>query len=344
MWSVLAPIRTLLGGRRAGVVLSRLWRAADQARVARYYRQADVVVSTPGGFLNDGYDLTDRLRGFELAAQLGKPLALFGQSIGPFSNPDTRAAVGRALESAALICVRDEISRLHVTRCGIADERLARTADVAFLWRRLVPGVYVPKRGPVRRVGLCLRRWPARDKTDFKITVRKMRHVVESLSERGVQEFLFVSTCQGVPGYLDDSDLAMRVVAGLDPALRAACVVDRVRRSPEGLIRLLSACDVFIGMRLHACVLAMIGGTPAVGLAYERKTPEIFRQLGLEQYQVPFGRPFGAWWHCIERFLERVDEIREVLPGRLDSMCQEAERGLDRLDELIAATAGGDPI
>ncbi|HZM61902.1 MAG TPA: polysaccharide pyruvyl transferase family protein, partial [Vicinamibacterales bacterium] len=67
----------------------------------------------------------------------------------------------------------------------------------------------------------------------------------------------------------------MHVVDGLPAPLRDRCTVDRRRHHPTDLMTQLSTCDVVISMRLHGCLLAMIAGTPAMGLAYESKTPEI---------------------------------------------------------------------
>jgi polysaccharide pyruvyl transferase WcaK-like protein len=37
--------------------------------------------------------------------------------------------------------------------------------------------------------------------------------------------------------------------------------------------------DAEIGMRLHGALLSMLGGTPAMAIAYEEKTPGIFASL-----------------------------------------------------------------
>jgi polysaccharide pyruvyl transferase WcaK-like protein len=152
-----------------------------------------------------------------------------------------------------------------------------------------------------------------------------------------VEEFLFISTCQGVAGYIDDSDLGVRVVAGLPPSLRSRCVVDRERHHTEALIHILSGCDLMFSMRLHGCLLAMLGGTPAMGLAYESKTPEIFRQLGLKKYQVPFTSYATRWCTCASGLLDDLDEVRAGLPATLDHMSAGAYRALERLDGFLPA-------
>jgi colanic acid/amylovoran biosynthesis protein len=308
----------------------------DISSVERWYREADVVVSTPGGFLHEHYDIETALRGFNLAHRFNKPLALFAQSIGPFSNEKNRALIRCGLDRAALIAVRDRLSVQHLAECGIAGERVVHVPDVAFLWRRLAPTLYKAKAaGRPRRVGLCFRRWPLRDVEESTNTIAKGRRLIEHLSSRGIEEFLFVSTCQGTPGYVDDSELAVRIVEGLTPALRSRCVVDRTRYHTEELIRILSDCDLMVSMRLHGCLLAMLGGTPAMGLAYESKTPEIFGQLGLKKYQVPFTSYQTRWCQCASGLLDDLDAVREGLPATLDVMGFRVRRGLAHLDALL---------
>jgi len=73
---------------------------------------------------------------------------------------------------------------------------------------------------------------------------------VHCASERGR---IATERSQGIPNYVDDSELSVRIVDGLPPSLRDRCVVDRQRHHPEELIRLLSECDVMFSMRLHGC-------------------------------------------------------------------------------------------
>jgi colanic acid/amylovoran biosynthesis protein len=308
----------------------------DLSRVEPFYRRADLVVSTPGGFLHEHYDIRTPIRGFELAASLGTPFVLFGQSIGPFTTDDNRSLVGQALRRAALVAVRDSASLRHVLACGVAEQQVIQVPDVAFLWRRLARHRYVAKSGRPRRAALCFRRWPLNDRHEFKETIRKARHLVEHLASRGIEEFLFVSTCQGVPGYVNDAELSARIVESLDGPLRERCVVDSTRYHPEEMIDVLSGCDVMFSMRLHGCLLALLGGTPAMGLAYESKTPEIFRQLDMKQYQLPFTSFQTRWCECASALLDELDAIRERLPATLDKMGYRASRALETLNGLVS--------
>lgn len=310
----------------------------DTTAVRRFYEQADLVISTPGGFLHEHDDISAALRGFGVALNLGKPLVLFARSLGPFSRSNNRGLVADLLQRASIVAVRDDLSLRHLLDCGVTGQHVICVPDVAFLWRRLHSDLFVAKTGSPRRAALCFRKWPHNDREEFRRTVAKARGLVEHAASRGIEEFLFVSTCQGIPNYVDDSELSVRIVDGLHPSLRDRCVVDRQRHHPEELIRLLSTRDVMFSMRLHGSLLAMLGGTPAMGLAYESKTPEIFRHMGLKKYQVPFTSFQTRWCDCASGLLEDLDHVRATLPDTLDRMSAGVHQALERLDAIAAGS------
>jgi colanic acid/amylovoran biosynthesis protein len=93
----------------------------------------------------------------------------------------------------------------------------------------------------------------------------------------------FISTCQGVPGYpFDDSELAREIRASLPADVMGAVAVDDAFHSPEDLIETISSCDFVIATRMHMAILALCAGTPVIGIAYEFKTKELFRNMGME--------------------------------------------------------------
>ncbi len=301
------------------------------------YRQADIILSAPGGFLHDFYLIEDRLRGFEVAFALGKPLLLLGQSVGPFWKAHSLRRIPKVLNLTASICIRDLTSREHLLQAGVHPARIHQTGDVAFLWRRLAPELFHLRDGPIRRVGLSFRAWPLGDTDAVEQTIAKAERLCRFLLDRLEGELVFISTCQGIPGYVDDSEIALRIVERLPRALRDCCQVHRERLGPRALIRALGTCDAFIGMRLHGCLLAMLGGAPAMGLGYEAKTRDIFQQMGLESCQVAFDESAERWLACAENFLAGAADLSLRLPHLLDQACPRAELNLEAVEQCLAA-------
>ncbi len=146
-----------------------------------------------------------------------------------------------------------------------------------------------------RLVGLSFRVWPLGDQVVLQQTIAKAEQLCRHILRDSDKKVLFLSTCQGIPGYVDDSQIALQIRDRLPEDLQARCNIDRARYGPIELMKALGQCDAFIGMRLHACILAMLAGVPAMGLGYEDKTEEIFRQMGLESYQIPFTSDAQNW-------------------------------------------------
>jgi colanic acid/amylovoran biosynthesis protein len=308
----------------------------SRRRTLACYRAADVVLSAPGGFLHDHYSIEERLQGFELALRLSKPLILIGQSIGPFWKPKSLKRVRQVLNRASRICVRDEISSRHLAQCGVDPAKIRITADAAFLWHRIAPEMFKPKgESNARLIGLSFRVWPLGDQRMLQQTIAKAEQLCRHLLCNSDRKILFLSTCQGIPGYVDDSQIAVEIRSRLPNDMQARCDIDRLRYRPLELMRALGQCDAFIGMRLHACILAMLAGVPAMGLGYEDKTQEIFRQMGLESYQLPFTSDAASWIGKAQYFLDHVSDITEQLAKALDERCIAAQENMTAIEEQL---------
>jgi polysaccharide pyruvyl transferase WcaK-like protein/2-polyprenyl-3-methyl-5-hydroxy-6-metoxy-1,4-benzoquinol methylase len=304
------------------------------------YHAADVVLSAPGGFLHDYYSIEERLQGFEVALGLSKPLVLIGQSIGPFWKSRSMKRVRKVLNRASCICVRDFVSSRHLAKCGVNPAKVRVTGDAAFLWHRIAPELFKPKKeSNTRLVGLSFRVWPLGDQAMQEKTITKAEQLCRHLLADRDRRILFLSTCQGIPGYVDDSQVASLIRDRLPEELQARCELDRARYGPVELIQALGRCDAFIGMRLHACILSMLAGVPAMGLGYEDKTQEIFGQMGLESYQIPFTSEVESWIEKAEYFFANVSGIRERLAKALDERCMAAEENIKVIEEQLPKMA-----
>lgn len=304
------------------------------------YRDADAVLSAPGGFFHDHYAIEPRLRGLEVALAFGKPVFLCGQSIGPFWKPESLARIRDVFNRVTQIFVRDRLSEKYLLDTGVSPERITVVTDLAFLWRGLAPECFRAREArPCANIGVCIRPWPLKDAASVEATIEKAVALVSHLLSTAGNRVTFISTCQGVPGYWDDSALALEVLSRVAPSEAARCIVDRQRRGPRELIGALGALDAFIGMRLHGCLLAMLGGTPALGLAYEPKTPEIFGQLGLEEWQLPFTDPGSDWIGAADRFLPNLASLHAALPARLDERLARSNLAVDQIVRGIQAKA-----
>jgi colanic acid/amylovoran biosynthesis protein len=95
----------------------------------------------------------------------------------------------------------------------------------------------------------------------------------------------FVSTCQGRPEYVyDDSLVAQSVVDDLGAATPRV-MVSKHGFAPRTFPYLIGTCaDLVISMRMHLTIYSLLAGVPFVAIAYEQKSVELCRTLGIEQY------------------------------------------------------------
>jgi colanic acid/amylovoran biosynthesis protein len=325
-----------LAGPSWAARMSRALANKEERRIIGHYKSADLVVSSAGGFLHDFYGIEHRLFGFEMAMALGRPVVILGQSVGPFWKPRSKERARAVLSRLDAVLLREERSLRHLQDCGVDTSRVVVAADIAFYWRRMAPHLFVAKKAPVRKIAMSFRHW-SHDGVSTDEIVRKAGELCRHLLHTSPDvELVFLSTCQGVPEYVDDSIVARAVMDRLPEWFQARCGIDEQRYAPERLIQLYAQVDAYIGMRLHGAILAMLGGTPAMAIAYEEKTPGIFASLGLDAFQVDYRDNERQWIACADGFIRRIDEIHGKLPVVLDAAAEQLEAAKRVLAAAVA--------
>jgi colanic acid/amylovoran biosynthesis protein len=144
-----------------------------------------------------------------------------------------------------------------------------------------------------------------------------------------------VSTCQGVPSYgVDDSRLAAEIFAGLD------VVVDTAHHVPEDLQRLIQTADLVVTTRMHLAILSLVGGVPTLAVAYEFKTVELFRSLGLAENVVALEDIDPSWVEAQVARLDQQGRPRTLSDAALDDLRDRAGTPARESVGALATTAG----
>ncbi len=308
----------------------------DERRVKALYRTSDLIISSPGGFLHDFYEIANRINGFKLALTYNKPVVLFAQSIGPFWKGESITLVKQEFSKYAAVILREEKSLAHLQGIDIEIANLHVTSDAAFLIYKLMPELYVKKEGPIKRIAMCFRNWPL-DSNNVNDIISKATELCRHLLKDESKEIVFLSTCQGIPEYTDDSILAIQIVEQLPENLKQRCSVDRKKYGTFDLIKQYSTFDVFIGMRLHGAIMSMLGGTPAMGIGYEDKTAGIYQLLKLQNYQVSFEQPLENWIACADKFMTDNSKISEHLEASIHFASNIAYKSIEITKEILSS-------
>ena len=349
----LPSLRPLLMRRalRAGEALARKrwsWWAltlnADQRRQLRTMLEADLVVYCGGTSLTENYDLAPKLFDIELARVMAKPYVYMQQSAGPFTDPANRSRLQQQFASAALVILRDQRSLEHVTDLGVAPEHCLVLPDTAFSLASEHLDAPEPPAAPTR-IAVSVREWKFFTGTDAETG---MRHYVESLAslvtglvrDHGC-EVVFVSTCQGRPEYwTDDYATAVRLVDTLPADVAERVTVDRRARTATELIDFLATFHALVATRLHAAILGACAGLPTLAIAYEYKSQEVWRQLGLEQFVIDIEDVSPSRLsRAVDDLLAERQEVRAVLRERVPELRDAALSAAPAISHALAAQA-----
>lgn len=311
--------------------VSRELLSKEAAQDMETYANADLVVSSGGTYLNEDWGMVSQICDYRITLLLRRPLAFFTQTLGPFTQPESQAQMRSIFNSAGCILLRDERSRQNLRDIGVEAARIRLAADAAFALAD--PQVLeqakhrtFPTNRPLR-VAISVRYWPhfkrASTVEGMDRYIRTMAMVTDWLVNARGAEVTFLSTCQGIPEYEDDSEIACRVVERLakDTAARVRVVREFVRF--DSLLKRLPEFDLVLATRMHMAILSLIGGTPAIPFVLEFKTKELFAKLGLAEWVIEVENcDMESVVKLIGRFIEAMPSFRDQLFSRVE--CERA--------------------
>lgn len=246
-------------GRAAALATSAVVRRPLGA-LARELATCDALVAVGGGYLR-AVDATssigtalNHLPQLVAAARSRVPSLYLPQSVGPLLGP-VGAAVLRSLAHIDAVCVRDPWSEDDLA--GL--DGVQRIPDLAVL--DMAERAEVIDRAPRGgRVGFVARQ--VRHAAGYE---QQVRAVANDLGDRAVWA---VQTA----GDRTKSDAVHYQRLGLTAG---GSLVDLLAQRE---------LSVVVSVRLHGALMALAAGVPAVHLAYDRKGPSTFADLGLEDW------------------------------------------------------------
>ncbi len=271
-----------------------LW--SDPAAIARAVAAADLVITGGGGIFHDyggfsedgllsegnwglGFHVTAGL----LAALYQKPHMICAVGVGPLFSEQGRMYTRAVCEAAQAVTVRDDGSRQLLVRIGVAPEKVALTADLAFL---LEPAPQNRAAEILAAEGIAGGGWP------LAVVVRHWEHQVQgrvweaelaaaldAVVERRPEARIVLIPFQQFPGQQEDDHAAAgRVRAAMNRRQAASIVAGRY--TPAEKLALLAACRAVVAMRLHAVIFSLSAGVPFVALAYDDKVRQTVHRAG----------------------------------------------------------------
>lgn len=290
--------------------VSRLLGSKRENRVFKILKEADIIISSAGGYFHDFYGYEKRLSTLEfIHYTLKKPYFIFYQSVGPFWEKQHFARLKRMFANAQKVILREAYSLNHLKAIGYDSSNVVVSNDIAFYLNKAY-GASVNLNRSLKKIAINFREW--RYESESEHTLQKAVSLCEKLLSEGY-ELTFISTCQGVKGYTDDSEYAMQIINRLDADARSRIVVNNDKMSLEAFLAFLEGCDAYIGMRLHCAILSLISGIPVLNIAYEDKSLGIFQSLQLDECSFSYKENLTVWFAKVDGFIANYSNYLKLV-------------------------------
>ncbi len=359
LWGMLTQLKAVLPSRRVRVaggpelesLLGHFGATAisydDRAELGRSIEEADLVIVGGGGLLYDiGYEadlsrlLADRpdrqwlyeaARIVAAAAAAERPTMLYSVGAGPLATTSARQVAKFVCTQSRVATVRDQLSADLLADCGVPRSRLHVSADPAIMVGPAEESDLAERLGLSERprpwIAVNLRPWgdaPERERC-ISTMAKALRLIREDLG----------GTALLLPFQrLYDDDLpVLRELAASASDCRPVLVEDSP--PPAELVALLSQCDLVIGMRMHALLLALSAGTPFAGLCYDPKVEEFARAAGAAEHAHPLS---GLSAEALARSCSSLladDKVRSRLERERDELRKAAALSAELAKELL---------
>lgn len=346
--SVLAAVLYRLTGRSA------LWLVPPARRaMVKAYFMADLVVSSPGGFLyssKSGLGLINSLFSLAYAELAGKPLYLLAQSIGPFKLKWQYPIIRWVLGWARLIIVREALSWQQLRDIGLQHPACYILPDLAFLLTKTNStdirakalawladwGVYPETERPL--MGVTLVNWGAQD-PEFKQQAHyeaTMAEVLNSfLTKHGGKVVLFPQVYGSLPG-ADDRIPAQRVAEQLKAWGKQVVLISDPQTYPVTKAAY-GYMDLVLGTRMHSNIFAITEGVPVLAIGYQPKTLGIAQMVGLEQWVIDITQVNAtALWERLDALWSERAAVRAHLKARVPVLAQQAAQAVQFIAQDFA--------
>lgn len=304
-------------------------------------READVVVSAPGGYLHDtNFAYYVALLHIFLGRRATRNV-LAPQSVGPIDAPLARKFARWILSRCDAICARESYSWNFLTKdLKLPEAILRRSGDSAFWNHEIIDPRHPivaqaweeigldPQKGD-KILGLTVVDWnfpkssnPDRARDNY---IRGLSEVIDHMHDRhGMRTVIFNQVS-------DDIGMASRVAESCN----CKVYLDRTSREPDILRALLAQSTLFLGTRFHSCIFAMMASLPTFAIAYLPKTSYILKDLTLEERQISISQfSSSTVISALEADLNDLSFARQ----RTETAVEEYRRTHARLRDVLEET------
>ena len=256
-------------------------------KVKRLIEDSDVLIIGAGNFLIDiSFDI---FRGpislmavyIFLAKLYNKKIMIYGLSAGPITNSFAKDLASYILNSADLVTVRDELSKVFIEKHLNVEKNIEILPDSTIGVNKLEQNDTVFLKENIPFEGKPVISFGLRDSKIFKDSNAVEQSIIQTVNKlKSRYRFIFVP--QSTYGEDDDRAYAQKLIKKIDADVEVYIIKNRY--APKYLISVYEQSFLTIAIRLHAAVFSFIANTPVIALNYLPKVKGFMQSSSLEEF------------------------------------------------------------
>lgn len=307
----------------------------------------DAIIQVGGSFFVDLYGVTQ----FEHALctfMAKKPIYMVGHSVGPFQSPAFNQVANYVFGHCDALFLRESVSLDLMKASQIDTRKVEKGVDTAWLvdhHDETFDASYAVQHWldvatKQKTVAITLRELAPFDKrlgTTQQAYEKAFAGVVNRIIASGWQ-VMALSTCTGIDSYnKDDRMVALNLREHIQDPSRYHVVMDELNDLEMG--KLLGACDLTVGTRLHSAIISMNFGTPAIAINYEHKSAGIMQQLGMPEMAVDIRHLLNGDLETMAA--DTLGQLPTLVPRLQEAVARERASGLEMVQSVLTRIGEG---
>lgn len=256
----------------------RMYNSEDIQRFEAALQQSDFLMIGGGNAIFDLSPATLSAQCFDQVVSLAKqhqlPIFVSSIGIGPFSTKKQQNAAIATLKKCDFVSFRDKRSLEYLKNAG--HPAAYASVDPVFLLPEVETFEQLKAQKKLQqRIGICVidYRITGCSRKDYLNYLKDMKNLIHDLAAAKKEIMLFSSEVQ-------DYETIETLYAEFlkDPQVNVVFVKEK-----EDLLALYQSLNLVIGTRMHSMIVAVSQFVPIIGLSWQQKVVEMFKNLGIEE-------------------------------------------------------------
>lgn len=317
------------------------------AELLNQLENADLVLMAGGGYFNDRWRGSFLARIAEICASkaAGKPVIVYGQTVGPFASKFARILMPRVLKFVDRVAYRDVQSEQVLRSFRYPMSRAVLTADEANLISvaEKEKRIGTQSQTALPRIGVMIQKFRPYEGADgtkpFSLVADEgvyFATIVDALVSLGrdlCTDYVFLPSTTWDIDFCNS--VRERVQEKLDKTFEL--VVDRP------VAEYLECCrsvDLMLSTNMHPIILASAAGVPCVSISYFYKVDDFMDSIGLSAFVIRIDEVTESGVvDLVKLALKSKSRIGEQMLTDLEVVRSRARKNADQLVALAAASA-----